>query len=72
MEQSTAKAVTTESTESTDSTRTKRPRSATMIKIQWFAEQVRKTLRIKDQIESGSYRVDSTSIAKALLNRTEE
>ncbi len=61
----------TERTE-TQRERSKRPRSATMIKLQWLAEQVRKTLRIKEQIEEGSYHVDSQSLAKALLNKIEE
>lgn len=51
---------------------TPRPRRGTLIKLQWLAEQVRKSLRIKDMIDSGDYSVDSRNIARAILNKQEE
>ena len=44
-----------------------RPRSMTMLKLEWVAERVRKLERIRKQVEAGTYHVDSTLVAKALL-----
>ncbi len=44
-----------------------RPRSMTMLKLEWVAERVRKLERIRKQVEAGTYTVDSNLVAKALL-----
>ena len=44
-----------------------RPRSMTMLKLEWVAERVRKLERIRKQVEAGTYHVDSALVAKALL-----
>lgn len=44
-----------------------RPRSMTTLKMEWLAERVRKCRRIKEEIEAGTYRVDSRDVAKAIL-----
>lgn len=46
----------------------RRPRKATMLKLQWLSERLRKCERIKREIEAGTYRVDSEEVAKAILN----
>lgn len=46
---------------------TVRPRSMTMLKLEWVAERVRKLERIRKQVEAGTYHVDSTLVAKALI-----
>ena len=45
-----------------------RPRSMTVMKLQWLAERVRKCQKIKQQIEENNYHVDSHTVAKAILN----
>ena len=52
--------------------KTARPRSMTTLKLQWVAERVRKCRRIKEAIENGSYHVDSSEVAKALLQLPED
>ena len=46
---------------------TKRPRKATLLKLQWLAERLRRCERIKKEIAAGTYRADSQEVAKALL-----
>jgi hypothetical protein len=43
-------------------------RSPTLLKLQWLAERVRKMERIKSEVGSGTYSVDSNLVAKAMLN----
>ena len=50
----------------------RRPRSMTTLKLQWLAERVRKCRQIKQQVEDGSYNVDSQEVAKAILGIYEE
>jgi anti-sigma28 factor (negative regulator of flagellin synthesis) len=45
----------------------RRPRSLTTLKMEWLAERVRKVKRIKEEIEQGTYSVDSREVAKAML-----
>jgi anti-sigma28 factor (negative regulator of flagellin synthesis) len=47
----------------------RRPRSATSIALGWIAEKLRRSERIKEQLKSGAYSVDSTKIAEAILNK---
>jgi anti-sigma28 factor (negative regulator of flagellin synthesis) len=48
--------------------RPRRKRSMTTLKLQWLAERVRKCRRIKEAVDNGTYNVDSSEVAKALLN----
>ena len=50
----------------------RRPRKATLLKLQWLAERLRKVERLKREVEAGTYSVDSTDVAKALLNMRNE
>ncbi len=45
-----------------------RPRSMTVLKLQWLAERARKCMHIKAKLEDGKYSVDSKKVAKAILN----
>ncbi len=46
----------------------RRKRCLTTLKMQWVAERIRKCKRIQKEIASGSYKVDSCEVAKAILN----
>lgn len=46
-----------------------RPRSATSIALGWIAEKLRRSERIKEQLKSGTYSVDSSKVAEAILNK---
>ena len=45
-----------------------RPRSNTLLKLQWLSDRMRKTTRIYEQVREGTYQVDSRDVAKAMLN----
>ena len=45
-----------------------RKRSLTEITLGWIAERMRRAETIKSQLETGSYKVDSTKIASAIAN----
>jgi anti-sigma28 factor (negative regulator of flagellin synthesis) len=45
----------------------KRPRSTTMLKMQWLAERVRKIEGIRKAVADGSYKVDSRDVARAMM-----
>jgi anti-sigma28 factor (negative regulator of flagellin synthesis) len=49
----------------------KRKRSLTEITLNWLAERVRRTEKIKDEVSSGSYKVDSQKVAMAIVNSEE-
>jgi anti-sigma28 factor (negative regulator of flagellin synthesis) len=49
-----------------------RPRSPTILKLQWLGERLRKVERIKKQVAAGTYHVDSESIARAMLSLDQE
>ena len=49
-----------------------RPRSMTVLKMQWLAERVRKCQKIKAQVAAGVYHVPSEFVAKAILNIEDE
>ena len=44
-----------------------RPRAMTTLKLQWLAERIRKTERIKQALAAGNYKVDSRAVARAVL-----
>ena len=44
-------------------------RSATSITLGWLAEKLRHTEKVKEQVKSGTYRVDSSALARSLLNK---
>lgn len=50
----------------------RRPRSMTTLKLQWLAERARKVRAIKDAVDTGTYKVDSKSVAKAVLGIYED
>lgn len=58
----------TENGENTKKPSVRRPRSATMLKLQWLAERVRRCDAIKRSIAEGNYKVESREVAKAILN----
>jgi anti-sigma28 factor (negative regulator of flagellin synthesis) len=50
----------------------RRPRTATTLKLQWLAERARKVRRIKEQVEAGTYHVDSHAVSRAVLGIYED
>ncbi|MDD2942451.1 MAG: flagellar biosynthesis anti-sigma factor FlgM [bacterium] len=44
-----------------------RKRNPTMLKLQWVAERARKLKRISEEVEAGTYCVDSSEVARAIL-----
>jgi anti-sigma28 factor (negative regulator of flagellin synthesis) len=45
-----------------------RRRGLTSVTLQWLADRLRRAERIKGALESGTYKVDSNKVAKALLD----
>lgn len=45
-----------------------RRRSLTSVTLQWFAERLRRSERIKAAIDAGTYSVDSAKVAASLVN----
>ena len=48
-----------------------KPRSMTVLKLQWLAERVRKCQAIKEAVDSGTYRIPSEKVAMSILNLNE-
>ena len=44
-------------------------RSLTSISLGWIAEKLRRAEEIKKAMQDGTYKVDSTKVAKALVNK---
>ena len=44
-------------------------RSLTSITLGWIAERVRRAERIKAQVDSGSYQVDTAKVAASIVNK---
>jgi anti-sigma28 factor (negative regulator of flagellin synthesis) len=45
-----------------------RKRGLTSVALQWLAEKMRRTERIKEELQRGTYQVDSDKVAQAILN----
>jgi len=45
-----------------------RKRGLTSVALQWLADKFRRTERIKEELQRGTYQVDSNKIAQAILN----
>ncbi|MBL7661304.1 flagellar biosynthesis anti-sigma factor FlgM [bacterium] len=45
----------------------RRPRKATLLKLQWLAERIRKVERIKKELAEGTYAVSSEDVARSML-----
>lgn len=52
----------------TDAPKPPRRRGLTSLTLEWFAEKFKKAQRIKEELNSGSYNVDSNKLAEALVN----
>lgn len=48
-----------------------KPRSMTVLKLQWLAERVRKCQAIKEAVDSGTYRIPPQKVAMSILNISE-
>lgn len=46
----------------------KRRRGLTSVALQWVAERFRRAEQVKEQIATGTYKVESDKIAKAILS----
>jgi len=51
-----------------ESSKPERKRGMTSLTLQWIGEKLRRSEEIKNGLESGSYKVDSESVAKALVS----
>ncbi|MFM1846903.1 MAG: Anti-sigma-28 factor, FlgM [Pseudomonadota bacterium] len=45
-----------------------RKRSLTSVTLQWLAERMRRSERIKAQVSEGTYQVDSAKVAASIVN----
>jgi len=45
-----------------------RRRGLTSVTLHWIAEKVRRAQQIKDELQRGTYEVDSNKVAKAILS----
>jgi anti-sigma28 factor (negative regulator of flagellin synthesis) len=52
-----------------DNSHTPRKRSLTSLTLDWLAEKLRRTERLREEISGGQYKVESEKIAQAILNR---
>ena len=46
-----------------------RKRGITSVTLGWIAEKLRRAEKIKEEIKSGTYKVDSEKIAAAIVNK---
>lgn len=44
------------------------PRSATLLNLKWLAQRLRRSESIKQKMRDGQYKIDSESIARAMLD----
>ena len=44
-------------------------RSLTDLTLGWLAERLRKAEKIKEQVKSGAYQIDSSKVASAIVNK---
>jgi len=47
----------------------RRPRSMTLMNIQWWAERIRKAEEVCRQIKEGTYSVDPQKVAKSIISK---
>lgn len=45
-----------------------RKRGITSLTLQWLSEKLRRTERIKEALNKGTYQVDTSKVAEAILN----
>jgi anti-sigma28 factor (negative regulator of flagellin synthesis) len=45
-----------------------RKRGLTSVTLQWLAEKFRRAQRIKSELSTGKYQIDSDKVARAILN----
>jgi len=53
----------------TDIPKLKRKRSLTSLTLSWLSERLKRSEALKEQIQNGTYQVDSEKLAKSLVNR---
>ena len=46
----------------------KRPRSPTLLNLDWLRERVMKMTNLREKINSGSYEVDAAKVARAMCD----
>jgi anti-sigma28 factor (negative regulator of flagellin synthesis) len=49
-----------------------RRRGLTSLTLEWLAEKFRRTERIKEALNKGTYEVDSSKVAEAMLNSEQQ
>jgi anti-sigma28 factor (negative regulator of flagellin synthesis) len=47
-----------------------RRKGITSVTLQWIAEKLRRSQRIKEELSTGSYQIDSAKVAQAIINNT--
>ena len=57
------------SEKNSDEQKAPKKRSITSITLGWIAEKLRRAERIKHQIQSGSYKVNTEKVAAAIINK---
>jgi anti-sigma28 factor (negative regulator of flagellin synthesis) len=49
-----------------------RKKGITSLTLQWIAEKLRRTNKIKEELSNGTYQVDSSKVAKAIVTANEK
>lgn len=49
-----------------------RKKGITSFTLQWIAEKLRRTNKIKEELSNGTYQVDSSKVAKAIVTANEK
>jgi anti-sigma28 factor (negative regulator of flagellin synthesis) len=63
------KTTTKRTTDMSETNEQKPPRrkGITSLTLQWIAEKLRRTTKIKEELSNGTYQVDSSKVAKAIV-----